>query len=1329
MNDLLLSICMMVKNEEDNLPRCLESLKPLLSKPYTELIIIDTGSSDRTVEISRKYTSKVFYHPWNNHFAEMRNISISYAKGEWLFIIDADEELVNPNELITFLEDDEQKEYNSVQLSIKSFTNSSLTRYSINPNLRIFRNDKEFKYVGSVHNQPLFKKPIKYTNIILNHYGYFSDDNELMEKKFNRTSELLKAELEKSPNNIYYRFQLARSYLMHNDIIEGYNEIKKAYKILTQMQKQVECFYVYGDYIRAALRLNRFEEAKAIAIEAIKIKTGYIDAYAYLGLAQFQTGEKELAIENFKYYMRLYDNRDFLKITNELTSEIYTLTPELHSEISLKMANYYYDKQRYKEALEAAYLALDNKHKISLVIKSLLAEEKYQELKDYYCHLLTLDNKTLKSFFVEFIERETKNNTSIDFIALSSQFASIDDEYGFLNKIRISVGNEQITLIKEFLQKYDFHELTLIYVEIFEILITQQHSLIPHLKRLKTSKIKQIVKYLIDNFDKEYFIHVLTNSNQWMKEFQTSRVYTAIANVILLNEIESWKFNPKADAPLISIFETYVEHGIYLCRNLYQTEKFRLIYESLENDEHKFFILISLAQDAIQNNNTKLAIKYFRKSTEIYPYMSSLMKFYQDQLFSANRKEDPTREEDISKTVALPVPDKDAIKKYIENGELEKAKVAIEQNKRNYVDDVEFYSMEAVIAILENKFAEAETILNNGLKLDPNNFDILFNLAYVHEKTGRYDEAICLYEQAKHICTDKEVLDEINVILQRIKRTNKIEVKQTKKYKLVFFIKKGINSFVDDIVKALSKEYETKFITVSNFKQIDNWMAWADISWFEWCDELIAYGSKLDIAKEKKLICRLHSYEAFTNHVTNVQWENVNITIFVAEHIRDFVLDRVKSLNRCNTTVIPNGIDLTKFKFRNRKPGFNIAYVGYINHKKGPMLLLHVFKAIFDTDNRYKLYIAGTFQEPRYALYFNHMIQEMGLQKNVFYEGWKEDIDNWLDDKDYIISTSLLESQHLSVMEAMSKGIKPVIHNFVGAMNIYPKKYIWNTIDEAVEIVTNFRDYHSFEYRQFIQDNYNFNMQLTRISNLIKDLQGQAKNSCITISNDSYNRYFRFKYNDTEVSFYLPYVNDYIQSAIARTGNFYEIAMLEDIKGRISDNSIIIDVGANIGNHTVFFGKFCAPKHIYAFEPHNELFNILNTNVSINGLENIVSTFNVALGHSKGKGNLLIRNNSNLGMTQVIKDNKGPIVISTLDDILLNSEIRVDLLKIDVEGMALDVLKGAKYLIAKFRPIIYVEAETEEEFNLINSFLSKFDYNPISRFNATPTYLFIGSIK
>jgi len=165
--------------------------------------------------------------------------------------------------------------------------------------------------------------------------------------------------------------------------------------------------------------------------------------------------------------------------------------------------------------------------------------------------------------------------------------------------------------------------------------------------------------------------------------------------------------------------------------------------------------------------------------------------------------------------------------------------------------------------------------------------------------------------------------------------------------------------------------------------------------------------------------------------------EIVDDNVVVAEHIRDIKVLLTPEIKNATMSIIPNGISLDKWKFRTREKGFDIAYVGSI-------WLPHLLNAVHNID----LHIAGIIQDPRYSLYFNQMVQDMGLSNNFIMYGNIDDIDTWLEDKDYIISASLLESQQLGICEAMAKGIKPIIHNFVGARSLYPEKYIWNSIQD-----------------------------------------------------------------------------------------------------------------------------------------------------------------------------------------------------------------------------------------------------------------------------------------
>ena len=80
---------MIVKNEADNLPRCLNSVANIVD----EIIIVDTGSTDKTVEIAERYNARVYHHPWENSFSKARNYSLKYATCDWILYLDADEEL------------------------------------------------------------------------------------------------------------------------------------------------------------------------------------------------------------------------------------------------------------------------------------------------------------------------------------------------------------------------------------------------------------------------------------------------------------------------------------------------------------------------------------------------------------------------------------------------------------------------------------------------------------------------------------------------------------------------------------------------------------------------------------------------------------------------------------------------------------------------------------------------------------------------------------------------------------------------------------------------------------------------------------------------------------------------------------------------------------------------------------------------------------------------------------------------------------------------------------------------------------------------------------
>ena len=234
----------------------------------------------------------------------------------------------------------------------------------------------------------------------------------------------------------------------------------------------------------------------------------------------------------------------------------------------------------------------------------------------------------------------------------------------------------------------------------------------------------------------------------------------------------------------------------------------------------------------------------------------------------------------------------------------------------------------------------------------------------------------------------------------------------------------------------------------------------------------------------KPTIVRLHSYEVFTNFPSQINWKNVDRLVLVAPHIERILRMRIPDINdKVQIVIIHNGLDIEKIPFKERGPGYNIAWVAHISYKKNPPMMLQIIKKLVEIDPNYKLHVAGDFQDIRYEVYLKYMVKEMGLENNVIFYGWVDDMDEWWEDKNYLLSTSIHEGHPYNIMEAMARGIKPVIHNFFGAYELWPKENIFNTIDEAVEMIAS-KDYHSEQYRKFIEK-YSLERQLGMIIKVI----------------------------------------------------------------------------------------------------------------------------------------------------------------------------------------------------------------------------------------------------
>src|SRR5207248_6819228 len=189
---LKLSLCMIVKDEEEMLPRCLDAVADAVD----EIVVVDTGSSDRTVEIAEGFGAKVIHREWTGDFAEARNASFDAATGDWILYLDADEVLVEED--AAKLRAVTGRVWREAHFLVETnFTgdagDGTATTHSA---LRIFRNRPEYRFEGRIHEQiahtlPAFNaERLEYTNVRIEHYGYLGAVRSSKEKS-RRNIELL----------------------------------------------------------------------------------------------------------------------------------------------------------------------------------------------------------------------------------------------------------------------------------------------------------------------------------------------------------------------------------------------------------------------------------------------------------------------------------------------------------------------------------------------------------------------------------------------------------------------------------------------------------------------------------------------------------------------------------------------------------------------------------------------------------------------------------------------------------------------------------------------------------------------------------------------------------------------------------------------------------------------------------------------------------------------------------------------------------------------------------------------------------------------------------
>jgi tetratricopeptide (TPR) repeat protein len=301
---------MIVKDEEEFLESCLNSAKDFVD----EIVIVDTGSTDRTKEIAKKFTDKIYDFDWCDDFSAARNESIRHATKEWILVLDADE-VINKNdwtkikEALKNIRPDVaafsliQRNYINDSSSDGNWTSSKgdgyneskkATGWTPNPIVRIFRNNKKILYESPVHesvHESAFKfGKIHLLNIPIHHYGYLNSQKTKNKRKYYMKLGLKKI---KETNNYISYYQLGKEYISQNKLKEAIYYLKKA--VEKKKDFHLAWFLIGNIY----LMQKYFENAKKIYKKAISLKNDFAPTYANLALVYINEKNYEKAIDYF----------------------------------------------------------------------------------------------------------------------------------------------------------------------------------------------------------------------------------------------------------------------------------------------------------------------------------------------------------------------------------------------------------------------------------------------------------------------------------------------------------------------------------------------------------------------------------------------------------------------------------------------------------------------------------------------------------------------------------------------------------------------------------------------------------------------------------------------------------------------------------------------------------------------------------------------------------------------------------------------------------------------------------------------------------------------
>lgn len=458
-----ISVCLIAKNEEANIENCLKSVVDIAY----EIIVVDTGSTDKTKKIASKY-AKVYDFKWQDDFSKARNESIKHATGDWILVIDADEELTEKSReyIFPFLESQPYKD-EPVAFSLKLLEPDNIIFKTV-----LFKAGCGIHFVKPVH-EHLFRKNdsliiAKADLLTILHTVFKNSTKETIANKNKKYVFKLLKIIKENPNfsdKSYFSYHLGNAYLTNEQINSAMKAYQDSYTFFNQSRRPKKA-QLYGNIILAQIRIlvfnkKKYKEAIPFIEELLSISPNFPDALFFLAYCHEYLGDYPKAIEVYQSIIKLLsqvnpDKLDPLGI-NSLQDFLYLM-------VMMELGRCYIVTGEKAKALFCLNKAFSQKSNIPELITILtmyyFLENDLSKIIHYYLHnevnmsredqeyllrvsMLPPEDIRYKNTLVSFLKM--LENTKIDW--LKEELKLIRDKINDLTTVKVSVfiiaGNQE----------------------------------------------------------------------------------------------------------------------------------------------------------------------------------------------------------------------------------------------------------------------------------------------------------------------------------------------------------------------------------------------------------------------------------------------------------------------------------------------------------------------------------------------------------------------------------------------------------------------------------------------------------------------------------------------------------------------------------------------------------------------------------------------------------------------------------------------------------------------------------------------------------------------